>query len=145
MATVVLVGTLDTKGAEYAWLAERLREDGCEVVMVDAGVLPPPPGTPAADLGPEEVARAAGHDLAALRSAGDRGAAVTAMAQGAERLVGELYRSGRLHAVLAVAGSGGSSIAAARCRRCRSACPSCWCPPWRAGTWHRTWAAATSP
>ncbi|MFF4920603.1 Tm-1-like ATP-binding domain-containing protein [Kitasatospora sp. NPDC001261] len=112
MATVVLVGTLDTKGAEYAWLAERLREDGCEVVLVDAGVLPPPPGTPAADLGPEEVARAAGHDLAALRSAGDRGAAVTAMAHGVERLVGELYRSGRLHAVLAVAGSGGSSIAA---------------------------------
>ncbi|MFJ6140457.1 Tm-1-like ATP-binding domain-containing protein [Kitasatospora sp. NPDC092286] len=112
MATVVLVGTLDTKGAEYAWLAGRLREAGCEVVVVDAGVLPPPAGTPAGDIGAEAVARAAGHDLAALRAGGDRGAAVAAMAEGVERVVGDLHREGRLHAVLAVAGSGGSFIAA---------------------------------
>ncbi|MFD7623209.1 Tm-1-like ATP-binding domain-containing protein [Streptomyces sp. NPDC059802] len=44
MATVVLVGTLDTKGAEYAWLSARLRESGCDVVLVDAGVMPSPVG-----------------------------------------------------------------------------------------------------
>lgn len=112
MATVVLVGTLDTKGAEYAWLSARLRESGCEVVLVDAGVLPPPQDGPASDVDAAAVARRAGHDLEALRAAGDRGAAVTAMAEGVELVVGDLHREGRLHAVLAVAGSGGSFIAA---------------------------------
>ncbi|MFC9857698.1 MULTISPECIES: Tm-1-like ATP-binding domain-containing protein [unclassified Streptomyces] len=112
MATVVLVGTLDTKGAEYAWLATRLRELGCDVVTVDVGVMPLPAGAPAGDIGAAAVAHRAGHDLAALRAAGDRGAAVAAMAEGVERVVGDLHREGRLHAVLAVAGSGGSFIAA---------------------------------
>ncbi|MFD8826245.1 Tm-1-like ATP-binding domain-containing protein [Streptomyces sp. NPDC059605] len=112
MATVVLVGTLDTKGAEYAWLSERLRASGCDVVLVDAGVLPPPAGTPSGDVDAAAVARRAGYDLEALRAAGDRGAAVTAMARGVELVVGDLHREGRLHAVLAVAGSGGSFIAA---------------------------------
>ena len=39
MATVVLVGALDTKGLEYSWLCERLRGLGVEVTLVDAGVL----------------------------------------------------------------------------------------------------------
>ncbi|MER6497987.1 Tm-1-like ATP-binding domain-containing protein [Streptomyces sp. NPDC001455] len=112
MATVVLVGTLDTKGAEYAWLSARLRESGCDVVLVDAGVLPPPQDGPGSDVDAAAVARRAGHDLDALRAAGDRGAAVTAMAEGVELVVGDLHREGRLHAVLAVAGSGGSFIAA---------------------------------
>ncbi|MFF0558780.1 Tm-1-like ATP-binding domain-containing protein [Streptomyces sp. NPDC020472] len=112
MATVVLVGTLDTKGEEYAWLRERLREYGSDVLLVDTGVMPPPAQAPVADVPADVVARAAGHDLARLRAAGDRGAAVTAMAQGLTRIVVDLYRKGRLHAVLAAAGSGGSAIAA---------------------------------
>ncbi|MEU1228308.1 Tm-1-like ATP-binding domain-containing protein [Streptomyces sp. NPDC005828] len=112
MATVVLAGTLDTKGEEYAWLRERLREYGSEVLLVDTGIMPPPAQAPVADVPADVVARAAGHDLARLRAAGDRGAAVTAMAQGLTRVVLDLYRKGRLHAVLAAAGSGGSAIAA---------------------------------
>ena len=38
---VALVGTLDTKGPEYAWIAERLREAGVDVHVVDAGIRPP--------------------------------------------------------------------------------------------------------
>ncbi|MBT2367406.1 Tm-1-like ATP-binding domain-containing protein [Streptomyces sp. ISL-10] len=109
MATVVLVGTLDTKGAEYGWLRERLRGGGVDVLVVDTGVI----GAPHFDAGVprEEVARAAGADLAALRAAGDRGAAVTAMARGAAEVVARLYEAGRLHCVMAIGGSGGTSIA----------------------------------
>ena len=42
MTTVVLVGTLDTKGIEYGFLRDRLREAGVDVVLVDAGVLGEP-------------------------------------------------------------------------------------------------------
>ncbi|MGW1141307.1 Tm-1-like ATP-binding domain-containing protein [Streptomyces zhihengii] len=109
MATVVLVGTLDTKGVEYGWLRERLLGQGVEVLVVDTGAL----GTPriAADVPGEDVARAAGADPEALRAAGDRGAAVTAMADGAAEIVSRLYARGRLHCVLAIGGSGGTSIA----------------------------------
>src|SRR5205085_7742424 len=58
-----------------------------------------------------EVARAAGADVAELAAAADRGAAVTAMASGAEQIVTRLWTQGRLAGILALGGSGGSSIA----------------------------------
>ena len=76
--TVLLIGTLDTKGDEYAFLRERLRDAGVEVLLADVGTLGPPLVEP--DIGREEVAAGTGTDLAALSAARDRGAAVTAMA-----------------------------------------------------------------
>jgi uncharacterized protein (UPF0261 family) len=110
MATVVLLGTLDTKGVEYDYVRARLRLEGVDVVLVDTGVL----GTPLAepDIPREEVARAGGADVHALGEAGDRGAAVEAMARGAAEIVKELHRGGRLDSVLALGGSGGTAIAA---------------------------------
>jgi uncharacterized protein (UPF0261 family) len=108
VATVVLLGTLDTKGGEYAFLRNRLHEHGVDVVLVDAGVNEP---RIEADISREEVARAAGAEVAQLAAAGDRGAAVTAMAAGAEAVVLRLHAEGRLGGILALGGSGGSSIA----------------------------------
>jgi uncharacterized protein (UPF0261 family) len=113
MATVVLLGTLDTKGKEYEYLRDRLREQGVDVMVVDAGVFEP---LAAADVPQEEVAAAAGADVGALREAGDRGAAVDTMARGAAEVVRRLHEEGRLDGILAVGGSGNSSIAAAAMR-----------------------------
>ncbi|MFE9631043.1 Tm-1-like ATP-binding domain-containing protein [Streptomyces sp. NPDC006463] len=109
MTNVVLVGTLDTKGVEYGWLRERLLRAGVEVILVDTGVMGEP--RVPADIPREAVARAAGTELPELRAAADRGAAVTTMAQGAEAILLRLHAEGRLHAVLAIGGSGGTSIA----------------------------------
>jgi uncharacterized protein (UPF0261 family) len=108
MPTVVLVGTLDTKGAEYAFLADRIREHGVDVVLVDAGVVGEPLATP--DVTREEVAAAVGVDVKALAEAGDRGAAVEAMARGAAAVVLGLHAEGRLDGILGLGGSGGSSL-----------------------------------
>ena len=108
MATVVLLGTLDTKGTEYGFLRTRLQESGCEVVLIDAGILGEP-GVPP-DIGRDEVARAAGFSLPDLATSHDRGAAVTAMARGAARIVTDLHAAGRLHGILGLGGSGGSAI-----------------------------------
>jgi uncharacterized protein (UPF0261 family) len=110
MATVVLLGTLDTKGREYDYLRDRVREQGCDVILVDAGVLGEPQVE--ADVSREEVARAAGEDVGALAAAGDRGAAVSAMARGAALVVKRLFDEGRLDGVASVGGSGNASIAA---------------------------------
>jgi uncharacterized protein (UPF0261 family) len=109
MATVVLLGTLDTKGEEYDFLRRRVREEGVNVLLVDTGVLGVPLAEP--DISRQEVAEAAGADAQELAESGDRGAAVEAMARGAAEIVKDLYRQDRLDAVLALGGSGGTAIA----------------------------------
>jgi len=108
MTIVGLIGTLDTKGAEYGWIRDRLVSRGVQVILIDTGVL----GEPAirADIPRTEVARAAGTNLAELRGQGDRGVGVAAMARGARRVVVDLHERGRLHGVLSVGGSGNSTI-----------------------------------
>ncbi len=110
MASVVLLGTLDTKGSEYAFLRDRVRDAGCDVILVDAGVMSErSPG----DITADEVARAAGEDRAALAAAGDRGPAVAAMTRGAVTVIRRLYDEGKLHGILGMGGSGGSSLISA--------------------------------
>ena len=109
MPTVVLVGTLDTKGQEYAYLADRIREDGVDVILVDAGILGAPLATP--DVTREEVAAAVGADVQDLADAGDRGVAVESMGRGAAAIVKRLHAEGKLDAIGGLGGSGGSSIA----------------------------------
>jgi uncharacterized protein (UPF0261 family) len=107
--TVALVGTLDTKGVEYAFVRDRLVERGVETLLIDAGVHEPRSVLP--DVSRHEVARAAGADADELAARGNRGAAVETMGAGAEAVVTRLYDEGAFDGVLALGGSGGSSIA----------------------------------
>ena len=108
MPTVVLVGTLDTKGKEYAFLRDRVREHGVDVLLVDAGILGKPLAEP--DVTRQEVAAAAGADVQALADAGDRGAAVETMSRGAGEIVKRLHAEGRLDGILGLGGSGNSAL-----------------------------------
>src|SRR6266487_3023064 len=108
MATVVLLGTLDTKGVEYEYLRKRVQASGCEMILVDAGVKGTPLTQP--DVTREEVAKAVGADVAQLAAAGDRGVAVETMARGAASIVLDLFAQERLHGILGLGGSGGSSL-----------------------------------
>ena len=110
MAAVAIVGTLDTKGADLAFLAGRLRAAGADVIVVDAGTGDPAGLIP--DVDGEAVAAAAGTSRTVLRSAADRGRAVTEMGRGAALVISDLAAQGRVSGVLSAGGSGGSSIAA---------------------------------
>ena len=114
MTTVVLLGTLDTKGAEYEFVRQRLRQLGCEVVVVDAGTLGQ--ARHPVDIGPDDVAAAAGFERTSLAAAGDRGAAMAAMSAGAARIVLRLHADGRLDGILALGGSGGAALGSAAMR-----------------------------
>jgi uncharacterized protein (UPF0261 family) len=113
MSTVVLVGTLDTKGHEYAFLRSRVREHGVDVLLVDVGIYEPQVEP---DIGREEVAAAADADVAALAEAGDRGHAVEVMGAGATAVLQRLHDERSLDGVLGLGGSGGSSIVTAAMR-----------------------------
>jgi uncharacterized protein (UPF0261 family) len=111
---VLVIGTLDTKGAEVAFVRDRLRAAGVATLILDAGVL----GEPSfqADLPREELFRAAGTSLADLRRKNDRGEAVTRAADGAARVATRLRHEGKLDGVLGLGGSAGTTIATAAMR-----------------------------
>ncbi|MGC4192799.1 MAG: Tm-1-like ATP-binding domain-containing protein [Thermomicrobiales bacterium] len=110
MVTIALVGTLDTKGHEYAFVRERIRAQGAETLLIDTGTL----GTPLveADISRDDVASAAGTTVAALAGHHDRDAAIATMGHGARTIVSGLVDEGRIHGVLALGGSSGSTLAA---------------------------------
>ena len=108
--TVLLVGTLDTKGREYAYVRDLIRARGHKTVMLDAGVLGEPVFEP--DSPATRTAEAGGGTLAELRERRDRGHALEIMGLGARALALELLASGGFDAVFAMGGSGGTSIGA---------------------------------
>src|SRR5256885_8467217 len=82
---VAVLGTLDSKGAEFAFLKSRLEAEGVETLVIDAGVLGPPAFPP--DVSATDVAEAGGVSLAALVAERDRGHAMSVMSAGAARVL----------------------------------------------------------
>jgi uncharacterized protein (UPF0261 family) len=111
-AGIALIGTLDTKGAEIAYVRDRLRALGTRPVVIDSGILGAAEGC-RADVTREEVALAGGHELAAVRDAGSRGAAVQLMLDGVRAVVLRLHAEGRIHGVLCLGGAEGALLGAA--------------------------------
>jgi uncharacterized protein (UPF0261 family) len=105
---VYLLGTLDTKGHEIAFVRDLLQGYGVATCVVDTGCL----GSPAiaADVTREDVFAAAGVALAMVREKNDRGQAVTAAATGAANLVAAAYARGDVDGVLSLGGSAGTTI-----------------------------------
>jgi uncharacterized protein (UPF0261 family) len=112
--TIALLGALDTKGAEYAFVKQCVEARGHAALLVDVGVLQPPRIEP--DVSRQEVAQAAGVELAALVEKKDRGEAVAAMSRGAAVVVPRLYAQKRFDAIMALGGGGGTSVACAAMR-----------------------------
>jgi len=107
--TILVIGAFDTKGAEYAFLRERILAQGQDVLTVNTGVL----GSTtrfAVDVSADEVAEAGGCDLTELREAGDRGAAMKAMAAGAAVVARRLFDEGRFDGIIGMGGTGGSTV-----------------------------------
>ncbi|MBE2225298.1 MAG: Tm-1-like ATP-binding domain-containing protein [Anaerolineae bacterium] len=107
--TIVIVGTLDTKGAEFAFVKDLIEQEGLNTLVVDFGVM----GAPAfeADITREVVAKAGGSNLAAIASGEHKDEAMQVMADGLAVVVRELYDDGKLDGIIGMGGSGGTSIA----------------------------------
>jgi len=112
MATVLVIGTLDTKGPETRYLKERIEALGVRTLVLDSGILGEADGI-AADISRQEVAQAAGHTLDELRNAGSRGKAVERMLVGVRKIALELFSSKSVHGVVALGGAEGSVLATA--------------------------------
>jgi len=114
MATIAVLGTLDSKGAEHGFVAGQIRARGHQVLLIDTGSLTAP--TVAPDITREQVAAAAGIDFATLAARHDRGEAVKAMALGTPVVLSRLVAERKIDGVISLGGGGGTAIATAGMR-----------------------------
>ncbi len=110
MTAVWVVGTWDTKAEELAYLARLLEARGASVVTVDVGTSGKQPAS-AVDMPAAEIAR--GHPQGAGAVFGqDRGASVTAMSEALCAVVRSALEHDEIAGMIAVGGSGGTSLIA---------------------------------
>jgi len=112
---IAMIGAFDTKGAEYAFLRERIQAGGGEVLAINTGVLGTTDLFPV-DVEADEVARAGGGDLPALREKQDRGEAMKVMTAGAAAVAKRLHDEGAFDGIIGMGGTGGTTIVAAAMR-----------------------------
>lgn len=110
--TVVLIGTLDTKGPEMAYLRDRLQALGLDTIVVDSGILGEPLDI-APDIDHAEAATYGGTTIEALQNAGSRGKAVAGMREALKELTAKLYADGRLDGIVSMGGAEGAVMGAA--------------------------------
>lgn len=110
--TVVLIGTLDTKGPEIAYLRDRLQALGLQTIVIDSGILGEPLEI-VPDIDHAEAATYAGTTIEALRNAGSRGKAVAGMREALKKLTLKLYHEGRLDGIASMGGAEGAVMGAA--------------------------------
>ena len=114
MATIAILGTLDSKAEEHSFLAERIRERGHNAALIDVGTGGEPQITP--DYSRYEVAAATGVDLKSLIERHDRGACVVAMSEAAPIFLAQLVEAGTINGVVSLGGGGGTAIGTAAMR-----------------------------
>ena len=114
MATIAILGTMDTKGEEHGFVAQQIRARGHQTLVIDVGILGAP--TLAPDVTRQEVTAAAGVDYQSLVARHDRGEAVKAMAEGAPRILARLLAEKRIDGVISLGGGGGTAIGTAGMR-----------------------------
>jgi uncharacterized protein (UPF0261 family) len=110
MGAVYVIGTCDTKHAEFAYAAEVARQAGATTLLVDVATRP---HAHPADISAAEVASHHPDGAGAVFGTADRGTAITAMAVALTRL---LATRGDIGAVLGLGGSGNTALVTAAMR-----------------------------
>jgi len=113
MKTVVIIGSMDTKGEEFAYLKQMIEKHGLKTLVVDASALGEPKLKP--DIPNSEVAKAVGANIEEVVKMG-RGEAMAIMSKGSEAIINRLYKEGKLDGIIGMGGSGGTAVATAGMR-----------------------------
>ncbi len=112
--TIVLIGALDTKGPEFAFVKAQIEGRGHHTLVINTGVIDEPTFVP--DITAAQVAAAGGTALEELRTQADRGNAIQVMAAGAAVVVKELHSQSKIDAILSMGGSAGTAVGTAAMR-----------------------------
>ncbi|MDD4240498.1 MAG: Tm-1-like ATP-binding domain-containing protein [Smithellaceae bacterium] len=111
LKTILVIGTLDTKGEECLHIRDLVLQNGCRAMLIDPGPL----GRPlvCGDISREEVAQKAGWNLADLVETRDKGKIIQTMTDGLTAWVEKLYQEGKIQGVIALGGGQGTAMGTA--------------------------------
>jgi len=109
--TILIIGTLDTKGEECLFIRDLVLQNGCGAILIDPGPLGV--SLVRGDISREDVARKGGYDLASLVATRDKGRIIQAMTDGLTAWVDELYQEDKIQGVIAVGGGQGTAMGTA--------------------------------
>ena len=110
----MLLGRLDSKGKEYAYIKEKILRGGFDVIVVDAGTRGAPQFEP--DISREDVAKAAGVEIQEVVDRADENKEIQIMMEGASKIARRLRESGKLDGIICLGGSRGTAIGTAAMR-----------------------------
>ena len=121
MITIAVLGTFDTKGAEHAYVADRIRQLGARALLIDIGTSEAPQVVP--DITREQVVSAASKSGLvtatidhAMPPSKDRGEAIARMTQAVPHLLRELVDQHAIQGVISLGGTGGTALGTAAMR-----------------------------
>lgn len=109
-----MIGAMDTKSTEFAFLKQEIERRGHSAVVIDTGIIGEPGLMP--DVNREMIAEAGGvpvHQLAVLN---DRGKAMIVMAEGAAKVMKEMVENGDIHGLIGMGGTAGTAVASSAMR-----------------------------
>lgn len=106
--SVLLVATMDTKSREAGFIESCLKEAGCSVQVMDAGIRGESP-VPVA-ITRQEVARAGGYTLSEVQSMGHEGESLKMMLKGACKIADTLIDKNAIRGVISLGGSMGTTL-----------------------------------
>lgn len=109
--SIAIIGTLDTKGDQVAYLKEQIEKRGHRTVVIDVGVLGKPGCEP--NITKHEVANAAGMTLDEIIAMGEKGHEIKSMdkmAEGCRAILRGLNDKESIDGMLGVGGSVGTAL-----------------------------------
>lgn len=109
--TVLLIATLDTKIDEAEYIISCLEKEGITPLILDPSILKKVVRD--VTVTPEEVAKAAGTTLEAVRALGHEGKALSAMTEGAIACAKSLFEQREINGIISIGGSMGTALGTA--------------------------------
>ncbi|MCH5586647.1 Tm-1-like ATP-binding domain-containing protein [Shimazuella sp. AN120528] len=112
--TVAIIGAMDTKGSDYAFIQSEIEQRGYRTLIINTGVLGEPTLEP--DIPASQVANAGGSNLEELRKQRDKSKAMNVMTKGIAVIMKKLFEKGQIHAGFSMGGTNGTIIGSAGLR-----------------------------
>jgi uncharacterized protein (UPF0261 family) len=108
LSAIAVIGTLDSKGQEHAFVADLIRQRGHETLMIDVGTGESPQID--IDISRHKVAACLDIDLDKITQRRDRGECVSLMSKAAPVMVSQLQHEGKIDGIISLGGGGGTAI-----------------------------------
>lgn len=109
--TIIVLGTMDTKGREMKFIKETIEKAGCATLVMDTGVIGEPLFEP--DVSRQEISEAGGMSFQELMKKPSREIASPLMNRGATRIIRKLIEQNKVHGIISLGGTQGTTLSTA--------------------------------